>query len=152
MKKSIIALTVCLPFFLAAQTGTLWKAHDMNRPLPEVITPPAQYLPILPPSDAVVLFDGNGLSLWEDTNGNPTKWISTKDYFECVEGSGYIRTKQGFGDVQLHIEWAAPVPPEGSSQGRGNSGVFLMGMYEVQVLDSYENITYPDGQAGAVYG
>jgi hypothetical protein len=71
---------------------------------------------------------------------------------ECVKGSGYIRTLQAFGDCQLHVEWAAPTPPEGTSQGRGNSGVFLMGMYEVQVLDSHENVTYADGQAAAAYG
>jgi len=152
MKKFIILIIFALPILLIAQDDIKWKAHDMNRPQPKIVTPPAQYLPILPPSDATILFDGTGLSLWEGTDGNPTKWISTKDYFECVKGSGYIQTKQGFGDVQLHIEWATPVPAEGTSQGRGNSGVFLMGRYEVQVLDSYENITYPDGQAGAVYG
>ncbi|MFC1568707.1 family 16 glycoside hydrolase [bacterium] len=129
-----------------------WKAHDLNRQNPKVIIPPKQYLPIEPPSDGIILFDSNDLSKWESMNGEETEWICNDDYFECVKGSGYIKTKQHFGDIQLHIEWAAPLPVKGSSQGRGNSGVFLMGRYEVQVLDSYDNITYADGQAGAIYG
>ena len=147
-----VLLIFVMPVILFAQTEMKWKAHDMNRPKPVIIVPPAAYLPVLPPSDAVVLFDGSDLSLWESGDGSATKWICKDGYFECVKGSGYIQTKRGFGDVQLHIEWAAPVPPKGESQGRGNSGVFLMGRYEVQVLDSYENVTYADGQAGAVYG
>jgi hypothetical protein len=85
-------------------------------------------------------------------DGKKTKWINGDGYFECVRGSGYVRSKQAFGDVQLHVEWAAPLPVKGESQGRGNSGVFLMGKYEVQVLDSYGNTTYADGQASSVYG
>jgi hypothetical protein len=141
-----------LPTLLFAQGTMKWKAHDMDRPRPKIITPPENYLPVSPPSDALVLFNGKDLSAWEDMEGKKTKWICRDDYFECVKGSGFIRTKQGFGDVQLHIEWAAPVPAKGHSQGRGNSGVFLMGHYEVQVLDSYDNITYADGQAAAIYG
>ncbi len=141
------------PVFLTAQNGTQWRVHDLNRPQPQVISPPVQYLPILPPSDAVVLFSGKeSINNWQGMDGKPTKWISQDDYFECVKGSGYIQTKQCFGDVQLHIEWATPAPPKGESQGRGNSGVFLMRRYEVQVLDCYNNKTYPDGQAGAIYG
>jgi hypothetical protein len=148
----MILIILIIPVLSFAQIDAKWKAHDMNRPRPKIITPPANYLPVTPPSDAVVLFSGKDLSLWESMDGKPTKWICKDDYFECVKGSGFIRTKQGFGDVQLHIEWAAPVPAKGTSQGRGNSGVFLMGLYEVQVLDSYDNITYADGQAAAIYG
>ena len=130
----------------------MWKAHDLNRPTPKIITPPVQYLPVNPPSDAILLYDGKDLSNWEGMDGKTTKWINGDGYFECVRGSGYIRSKQAFGDVQLHVEWAAPLPEKGESQGRGNSGVFLMGLYEVQVLDSYNNTTYADGQASAIYG
>jgi hypothetical protein len=85
-------------------------------------------------------------------DGSPTKWIMKDGYMECVKGSGYIRTLQNFGDCQLHVEWAMPVPAEGEGQGRGNSGVFLgFDRYEIQVLDSYQNKTYADGSAGSVY-
>jgi hypothetical protein len=106
-----------------------------------------------PPSDATVLFDGKDLSQWSTLDGSPTKWIARDGYMECVKGSGYTRTFQNFGDCQLHIEWATPVPGQGEGQGRGNSGVFFgLDRYEVQVLDSFENKTYADGSAGAVYG
>jgi hypothetical protein len=98
-----------------------------------------------PPSDAVILFDGKDLSAWE----NADKWKVENG--EMVIGKGAIRTKESFGDCQLHIEWSAPVPATGQSQGRGNSGIFLMEKYELQVLDSYDNETYFDGQAGAIY-
>jgi len=98
-----------------------------------------------PPSDAVILFDGKDLSAWE----NAEQWKVENG--EMVIGKGAIRTKQSFGDCQLHIEWSAPVPATGKSQGRGNSGIFLMDKYEIQVLDSYDNETYFDGQAGAIY-
>jgi hypothetical protein len=134
-----------------------WAVHDMNRPVPKKITAePGQ-----PPSDAIVLFDGTSLDNWESTKGEPTKWRLVDGALESVKGAGYIRTKQSFGDCQLHIEWAAPIRVEGQGQGRGNSGVFLMGNYEIQVLDSYEtevlpdgsnkNPNYADGQAGSVY-
>jgi hypothetical protein len=126
------------------------------RPQPPVITPPTastQEQPGKPPSDAVVLFDGKDLSQWVSMDGSPTRWILKDGFMECVRGSGYIRTLQNFGDCQLHVEWATPTPPHGQGQGRGNSGVFFgLDRYEVQVLDSYENITYADGSAGAVYG
>ena len=134
-----------------------WAVHDMNRPVPKKITAePGQ-----PPSDAIVLFDGTSLDNWESTKGEPTKWRLVDGALESVKGAGYIRTKQSFGDCQLHIEWAAPTRVEGQGQGRGNSGVFLMGSYEIQVLDSYEtevlpdgsnkNPNYADGQAASVY-
>jgi hypothetical protein len=135
-----------------AQAQPRWRAHDIERPRPVVISPPGQSLPVPPPSDAIVLFDGSSLEGWEATDGSPTRWVIENGNMESVAGAGYIQTKQRFGDIQLHVEWAAPVPAMGQSQGRGNSGVFLMGLYEVQVLDSYENDTYPDGQASAIYG
>lgn len=136
----------------AAQTPARWLAHDMDRPRPPVVTPGDQALPVPPPSDAVVLFDGTDLGNWRDAEGGPAKWEIRDGFMESVANAGYVFTAGVFGDVQLHVEWATPVPAKGSSQGRGNSGVFLMGLYEVQVLDSYENDTYPDGQAGAIYG
>ena len=136
----------------AAQTPMRWLAHDMKRPLPPIVAPGKPALPVAPPSDAVVLFDGNDLSNWRDEEGGPAKWRAQDDYMESVPNSGYVFSDGKFGDIQLHVEWATPTPARGSSQGRGNSGVFLMGLYEVQVLDSYENDTYPDGQAAAVYG
>jgi hypothetical protein len=148
----MLIIFLVIPILLISQESSMWKAHDLNRPKPEIITPPTQYLPVHPPSDAIVLYDGKDLSKWEGMDGKATKWINGDGYFECVRGSGYIRSKQGFGDIQLHVEWVAPLPVKGNSQGRGNSGVFLMGLYEVQVLDSYDNTTYPDGQASAVYG
>jgi hypothetical protein len=128
-----------------------WLVHDENRPAPPIITPGARRAA---PSDAVVLFDGTQASManWTDTKGRPTKWIVGEGYMESVKGAGYIQTKQQFGSCQLHVEFATPEKVEGTSQGRGNSGVFLQGEYEVQVLDSYENKTYPDGQCGALYG
>ena len=133
-----------------------WLNHDRSRPLPPVVAPAGpstQESAGKPPSDAVVLFDGKSLSQWVNLDGSPTKWITRDGYMECVKGSGYVRTLQNFGDCQLHIEWATPVPGEGEGQGRGNSGVFFgLDRYEVQVLDSFQNNTYPDGSAGAIYG
>ncbi|HEX2523323.1 MAG TPA: DUF1080 domain-containing protein, partial [Terriglobia bacterium] len=97
-------------------------------------------------------FDGRDLSQWRSEDGSPAKWVAATGYMESVKGSGYVFSRRTFGDVQLHVEWAAPVPAMGKSQGRGNSGVFLMGQYEIQVLDSFENETYADGQAAAIYG
>jgi len=134
-----------------------WAVHDHNRPQPKLVTPGSfstQEMPGKPPSDAIVLFDGSDLSKWEADEGNgvPTKWVVKNGAMECVPGSGYIRTKDKFGDIQLHVEWSAPTRVEGESQGRGNSGVFLMGLVEVQVLDNYNNPTYADGFAASVYG
>jgi hypothetical protein len=98
-----------------------------------------------PPSDAIVLFDGKDLSKWNDAD----KW-KIKDGYAIANGND-IHSKQAFGDCQLHVEWATPKKVEGDGQGRGNSGVFMMGLYEVQVLDSYNNKTYYDGQAASIY-
>lgn len=103
------------------------------------------------PSDAVVLFDGSSLSKWSAMDGKQTKWVLRDGTMESVKGAGYIRTKDEFQDFQLHIEWQTPSKVEGNGQGRGNSGVFMHGKYELQVLDSYDNKTYFHGQAGAIY-
>ncbi len=145
-----------------------WAIHDQNRPQPVRVEPgtfSSLEQPGNPPSDAVVLFDGTAASLdkWEaDTKATepsaPTKWVVNDGALECVPKSGYIRTKEEFGDIQLHVEWAAPKNVKGDSQGRGNSGIFLLGLKgtadgpEVQVLDNYDNPTYSDGFAAAVYG
>jgi hypothetical protein len=130
-----------------------WMIHDESRPAPPIITPGAECGAA--PSDAVVLFDGTQASMadnWTDTSGKPSKWIFRDGTMESVEKAGLIQSKQQFGSCQLHVEFATPSTVKGSSQGRGNSGVFLQGEFEVQVLDSYENKTYPDGQCAALYG
>ncbi|MBP1634123.1 MAG: hypothetical protein H6Q10_697 [Acidobacteria bacterium] len=132
-----------------------WMVHDEARPAPPVVVPGVcgvQEAPAPPPADAVVLFDGKDLSSWADVKGQPSRWVVRDGYMESVKGAGYVRTRQEFGSVQLHVEFATPSAVSGAGQGRGNSGVFLQGKYEVQVLDSYENKTYPDGQCGALYG
>ncbi len=103
-----------------------------------------------PPADAIVLFDGTDLSKWANDKGGEAKW-TVKHGVATVNGTGYIHTKQEFGDCQLHLEWATPSKIKGDGQGRGNSGVFMQNLYEIQVLDSYNNKTYFDGQAGSVY-
>lgn len=125
-----------------------YHVHDPDRPQPTVVTPGETFAP---PSDALVLFDGTDLSGWESDKG-AAGWKVENGYMEVVPKSGSIRTRKTFGSVQLHIEFACPETVKGNSQGRGNSGVFLMGIYEVQVLDSYENPTYADGSVGAIYG
>jgi hypothetical protein len=104
-----------------------------------------------PPSDAIVLFNGQNLARWQSADSSAAKWKVVDGYAEVAPGTGDIQTRDRFGDVQLHIEWATPAVPRGEGQERGNSGVFLMGQYEIQVLDSYENKTYYHGQAGSVY-
>jgi hypothetical protein len=139
--------------------GTPYHVHDPSRPRPAVITPAAQIGQ--PPSDAVVLFDGKDLSQWSAVmfgtasfrqSDRPAPWKVENGYFEVVPGTGGIATREKFGDVQVHLEWAAPASRRGNSQNRGNSGLFLMGLYEVQILDNHENPTYADGTAGAIYG
>jgi hypothetical protein len=137
------------------QPNGKWHIHDGKRPLPPIITPgtsstPAQ--PGKPPSDALVLLGpGADTGRWVMVKeGGPVTWAMKGGVLES--GKGLIRTKDEFEDFQLHIEWATPSVVKGQDQGRGNSGVFLHGLYEVQVLDSYDNTTYPDGQAAALYG
>jgi hypothetical protein len=130
-----------------------WHVHDPARPKPPIVTPGATFSDgAPPPSDAIVLFDGHDLSHWlSDKNGEPT-WPVRDGYVATAPHAGYIHTKEEFGDCQLHLEWAEPSPVHGISQGRGNSGVFFQGLYEVQVLDNYDNPTYADGACGALYG
>lgn len=105
-----------------------------------------------PPADAIVLFNGNAIdNEWTDSRGNPSKWVIQDGALVCVKGSGIIKTKRQFGSIQLHIEWKAPAEVQGNGQGRGNSGVYMQELYEVQVLDSYDNKTYRQGQAGSLY-
>jgi hypothetical protein len=133
--------------------GTPWRIHDAARPHPRVVTPGATAS--APPSDAIVLFDGKDLSRFAHSRKGelvPAEWIVRDGYFEVVPKTGSIVTRDKFGDVQLHLEFMTPSPGRGSSQDRGNSGVKFMDLYEVQVLDSYQNLTYADGQAGAIYG
>ena len=135
--------------------GGQWRVHDDNRPRPRVVTPGTCSTggePGKAPSDATVLFDGRNLDAWQAEKGGPAGWKVENGYMEVVGGRGDIVTKQKFGDYQLHVEFREPLPASGNSQERGNSGVFLAGLYEVQVLDSYDNLTYADGQASAIYG
>ncbi len=110
-------------------------------------------MPILSeaPSDALVLFNGKDLSEWTSNDGRPAQWEVKDGVMTVVKGKGDIKTKRQFGDVQLHIEWRTPAIVESEGQGRGNSGVFLQDRYELQVLDSYESVTYANGQAGSIY-
>ncbi len=125
-----------------------WRVHDGKRPQPKVIVPGTSDSP---PSDAIALFDGKDASKWVGGDGGAIKWKIENGYMEVVGGTGNIRTKDNFGDCQLHIEWAAPSEVKGEDQGRGNSGVFLMGKFEIQVLDCYNNLTYPDGTTASIY-
>lgn len=133
--------------------GGKWHLHDPDRPQPRVVTPGATFSQNAPaPSDAEVLFDGKDLSKWQNNRGQDAAWKIQDGYVETAARGGGIRTRGKWADFQLHVEWAAPNPPHGTGQGRGNSGILINGMYEVQVLDSYQAKTYPDGQAGAIYG
>jgi hypothetical protein len=108
--------------------------------------------PAAAPADAIVLFDGKNLNQWQAKKGGVAKWkVEPDGAMTVVKGTGDIMTKQGFGSCQLHIEWRTPAKIESEGQGRGNSGIFLMGRYELQVLDSYNNRTYANGQAGSIY-
>jgi len=127
-----------------------WCVHDSRRPQPRVVAPGAMHGPAAAPADALVLFDGTDLSRFTGGDG-PARWKVGDGYAE-VNGTGDIETLDAFGDCQLHLEWCAPVLVAGESQGRGNSGIYLMQRYEVQVLDCFDNKTYPDGQAAALYG
>lgn len=135
--------------------GTQWHVHDGERPQPKLVTPgtPSTHEKAgTAPSDATLLFDGTDLSKWRKADGSAAEWKVENGYAEVAAKTGDIFTREEFGpDVQLHIEFATP-PPEGKGQGRGNSGCFFFGRYEIQILDSYNNPTYPDGQASGIYG
>ncbi len=155
---ALVLVTIALAATAGGQQDQKeWSIHDMDRPQPKVVEPgtsSVQERPGRPPSDAIRLFDGSDLSKWESAKdkGGPAKWRFAAGYVEVTKGAGDIQTKQAFGDVQLHVEWATPTIQKNEGQDRGNSGIFLMGLYELQVLDSYQSKTYPDGQAGAIYG
>lgn len=142
----LVALIAASASPLVAQVTPVWGVHDTLRPRPRIVSVREV------PSDAIVLFDGRDLSEWRSGRGGPAPWRVRDGYVEVVPQSGDIETARRFGDVQVHIEWATPAEVSGEGQGRGNSGVFLMGMYEVQILDSFGNRTYADGQAAAIYG
>ena len=128
--------------------GQKWRVHDANRPRPKVVEVGlSKTLGAKPPKGAVVLFDGTDMSQWSHN-----KWKVEKGYMEVTRGSGQLNSKKKFGSIKLHLEFATPEKVVGNSQGRGNSGVFFCGKYEVQVLDSYNNISYADGQCAAIYG
>jgi len=158
MRAAAILLLAASPAFAQAPKDPEgWAQHTLDRPYPTVVDSGTGVPPETPgraPADAVVLFDGKDLSAWKGQKaGGAAPWKVENGYFEVVKKTGGIETKESFGDAQLHIEWMAPDPAKGTSQDRGNSGVFFgAGRYEVQVLDSYENKTYPDGQAGSLYG
>lgn len=135
----------CVAALLLAGAPVLVRAADAE---PAVVTPGDHGAP---PSDAIVLFDGKDLSLWKGDGNAEPKW-KVADGAAQVNGTGNIMTKEEFGDVQLHIEWASPAEVKGEGQGRGNSGVYFQGRYEVQVLDCYQNKTYPNGQTASIYG
>jgi hypothetical protein len=136
--------------------GQKWKVHDAARPRPPKVTPGLPLLNEAPPSDALVLFDGKDLSQWTTTGrfgaAQAPRWKVENGYVEIVPHSGRLVTKEKFGDIQLHLEWMVPKGVEGAGQSRGNSGVELMMRYEIQVLESNENLTYADGQAASIYG
>lgn len=139
----------------AFNAGSQWRVHDPERPQPPVVTPVGLVI-VPPPSDAIVLFDGRDLSAWitrgrGNATPTPAGWAVHDGYFESGPG-GSISTRDSFGDVQIHLEFATPAAAEGTSQNRGNSGITFMGRYEIQVLDSYDNRTYADGMAASIYG
>jgi hypothetical protein len=154
LMKHVIILT-CLFYFgiASAQQKDIKlppEATEFWEPVPRKVTPgTANHLA---PDDAIVLFDGSDLSHFESArDGSPAKWTLANGAMTVAPRTGDIRTKQSFGDMQLHIEWASPTEIKGEGQGRGNSGVIIMGLYEIQVLDSYESRTYSNGQAASVY-
>jgi hypothetical protein len=135
--------------------GEKWHVHDGDRPQPRVVDPgtaSTQEQAGRPPSDAIVLFDGKDLSHWRTRNDRPAAWKTEDGALIAKPGAGDLISKDEFGDCQLHLEFAAPVPSEGRDQDRGNSGVMFFARYELQILDSFQNLTYPDGQAAAIYG
>lgn len=144
-----------ISFLFFAYSATAQDAKN-HAPLtevwkPEVRTIDAGQTNAMPPSDAIVLFDGKNTSAWQGQDGGSVKWKVADSCITVAGGTGIIRTKAAYGDCQLHIEWRTPAEVKGDGQGRGNSGILLMGRYELQVLDSYKNPTYSNGQAGSIY-
>jgi hypothetical protein len=151
MKKKIsVALAALLMFsFLNAQNAGDPKLTEVWNPIPAKVSPGKTAADA--PSDAIVLFDGKSGTAWQQTNGKDFNWKVDSGFMQVKPGTGNIQTKQSFGSCQLHIEWRAPYVVKGEGQGRGNSGIFLMSRYELQVLDNYNNRTYSNGQAASIY-
>ena len=150
MLKSLSLFFICFLSSWAmvnAQT-TDPKDTEVWNPVPKVVTPGVG---TAPPSDAIILFDGKDLSNWISVDGAPAAWTLADEAMTVKPGTGDIFTRRSFGDIQFHLEWRAPAKIENEGQDRGNSGVFFQSKYEVQVLDNYQNKTYPNGQAGAIY-
>ena len=153
MSRRIIAIPAIVAFVITVACSDAAEEPrpedtEVWEPVPTVVTPGSG---AAPPSDAIVLFDGSDLSAWRNEDGGDAEWTVADGAMTVAAGSGDIHTRQEFGDVQLHIEWRTPGVVEGDGQGRGNSGVFLQSLYEVQVLDSYANTTYSNGQAASIY-
>lgn len=125
------------------------KDTEVWKPEPAIVSPGKDISD--PPSDAIILFDGRNLDSWTDARGEAARWTVGNGSMTVAKGTGDVKTKQTFGDIQLHIEWRSPEKVEGDGQGRGNSGIFFCELYELQVLDSYNNRTYSNGQAGSIY-
>ena len=150
---SYLAILLALPAWpclanAATDEGPIPQDTEVWEPEPRVVTPA---LSGEAPSDAIVLFDGRDTSEWHHKDGSDVKWALADGVLTVVGGAGDIETRRGFGDIQLHLEWRTPGVVKGNGQGRGNSGVFLQGRYEIQILDSYENRTYSNGQAASLY-
>lgn len=147
--KKIYFLLCLLPTINMHAQGDA-KLTEVWQPEPRIVT--AGVTSAHPPSDAIILFNGTGFNNWASAiNDKPVGWKLEDKAMTVVRGTGAIKTKQSFGDCQLHIEWRTPAEVKGDGQGRGNSGIFFMGVYELQVLDSYKNRTYSNGQAGSIY-
>lgn len=161
MKRRYAALAAALALTLAsrAQTATTYPEPEAMRPgmteywtpQPAVVTPAPAGAPAAAPSDAIVLYGGGDLSAWRHDDGSDAAWVTRDGCFDVDNTRGDLVTRQSFGSCQLHLEWRVPANVEGSSQGRGNSGVYLQDRYEVQILDSYHNATYVNGMAASVY-
>jgi len=154
MKRFVLLLALLPPAALAQAPGgnPLPKPEltEIWSPVPPKVEPAAR--PGDPPSDAIILFNGMDLSAWEGAKGGPAQWGVENGEMVDVPKAGDIRTAATFGDIQLHVEWMVPVlPPDRKGQDRGNSGIYLQGLYELQVLDSYDNPTYVNGEAGSIY-
>jgi hypothetical protein len=159
MKRGLLSATCLLSWAMYAQQNTYPEPEAMRPGMSEfwlpqpAIVSPGNCQTHSAPSDAIILFDGKDLSAWESNDQSAAKWTVNTDEgtFTVKKSTGEIRTKQSFENFQLHIEWRIPEGVTGKSQGRGNSGVFMQGRYELQILDSYENETYANGQAGSIY-
>lgn len=148
MTKHILTCALCFSALLINAQQMDPKLTEVWEPEPRVVTPGTA---TAPPSDAIVLFDGSNFDEWTHLDGSAVKWKLEDGAMTVVAKAGDIKTKREFGDCQLHVEFRTPAKVESEGQGRGNSGVFLQSRYEVQVLDSYNNRTYSNGQAGSIY-